>query len=88
MFVVWYDFAVDLLALEVFLGLGFQIFGMRRVVADEGRLLLIVTVRILDELDERRAVRVVDADAGAALVSSRCRGRRGRRRRHRHVIAI
>ena len=76
MFVVLYDFAVDLFALEVFLRFGFQIFGMRRVVADEGRLLLVVAVRIFDELDEGRPVRIVNA---RTLI--------GRRRGH-HVIAI
>lgn len=80
MFVVLYDFAVDLFALEVFLRFGFQIFGMRCVVAHKGRFLVVVTVRIFDELDERRPMRIVHS---RALV--------GRRRcccRHCHVIAI
>lgn len=69
------DFSINLLAFEVFLGFGFQVLWMGRVVTNERRLLVVLAIRVL-EFDDGGPVRI-------ARIAVRVRLRHHGWRRHR-----
>ena len=46
------DFTIDFFPFEMFLSFGFQVLGMWCVVTNKGRLLVVISVRILCKFDE------------------------------------